>query len=117
MTFFIFYVIIYKNYKKEKEQFKREIEQYKQENAKLTDQNLKLKMRKNVLEKELKSQKEELVSKIKILIEKSDNDEKLIIAMKNELLKKGNNIGTIFFFATQFQISAAKNVQLKYKSQ
>ena len=89
-------LVPYSDYKKEKEQFKKEIEQYKQENAKLTDQNLKLKMRKNVLEKELKSQKEELVSKIKILIEKSDNDEKLIIAMKNELLKKGTNIGNYF---------------------
>ncbi len=44
--------------------------------------NSKLKTRKNVLEKELKDQKEQLTDKIKILLEKSDNDEKLITAMK-----------------------------------
>lgn len=93
-------LVPYSDYKKEKEQFKKEIEQLKGDNTKLTDQNSKLKMRKNVLEKELKTQKEELVSKIKILIEKSDNDEKLIVAMKNELLKKGINVGGYFEDAT-----------------
>jgi predicted S18 family serine protease len=46
------------------------------------------------------SQKEQLTDKIKILLEKSDNDEKLITAMKNELLKKGVNIGNYFEDAT-----------------
>ena len=62
--------------------------------------NSKLKSRKNVLEKELKDQKEQLTDKIKILLEKSYNDEKLITAMKNELLKKGVNIGNYFEDAT-----------------
>jgi chromosome segregation ATPase len=89
-------LIPYSDYKREKDAMKKEIDTNKNDIAKLTDQNNKLKLRKNVLEKELKTQKDELTQKIKILIEKSDNDEKLINAMKNELMKKGSNIGSYF---------------------
>ena len=93
-------VIPYQTYKKDKDNLSKEIENKKNEIKKLNDMNSKLKSRKNVLEKELKDQKEQLTDKIKILLEKSDNDEKLITAMKNELLKKGVNIGNYFEDAT-----------------
>ena len=93
-------VIPYQTYKKDKDNLNKEIENKKNEIKKLNDMNSKLKSRKNVLEKELKDQKEQLTDKIKILLEKSDNDEKLITAMKNELLKKGVNIGNYFEDAT-----------------
>ena len=76
-----------------------------------------MKVRRNVLEKELKSQKEKLTDKIKILIEKSDNDEKLIEAMKNELLKKGINVGNHYeneTFNLKQEINKL-NAQLKEK--
>ena len=93
-------VIPYQTYKKDKDNLNKEIENKKNEIKKLNDMNSKLKSRKNVLEKELKDQKEQLTDKIKILLEKSDKDEKLITAMKNELLKKGVNIGNYFEDAT-----------------
>ena len=89
-------VVPYSSYKKEKENLLKEIEKGRVELNKIKEQNSKLKSRKNVLEKELTSQKEQLTDKIKILLEKSDNDEKLIVAMKNELLKKGVNIGNYY---------------------
>ena len=58
-----------------------------------------------------------MTNKIKILIEKSDNDEKLINAMKNELLKKGANVGNHHeneTFNLKQQISKLKD-QLKEK--
>ena len=89
-------VVPYSSYKKEKDNLLKEIEKGRTELNKIKEQNSKLKSRKNVLEKELTSQKEQLTDKIKILLEKSDNDEKLIVAMKNELIKKGVNIGNYF---------------------
>ena len=86
-------IIPYSQYKREKEEMTVSLEKVKNELSQINEQNNKLKVRRNVLEKELKSQKEKLTDKIKILIEKSDNDEKLIEAMKNELLKKGINVG------------------------
>ena len=77
-------MIPYSQYKKEREEMQFTIDKTKKDLNSLTEQNSKLKSRRNVLEKELKSQKEQLTDKIKILIEKSDNDEKLITALKNE---------------------------------
>ena len=93
------------------------LEKTKKELNQMSEQNNKLKLRRNVLEKELKSQKEQLTDKIKILIEKSDNDEKLITAMKNELLKKGVNVGNYYeteTFNLKQQISKLKD-QLREK--
>ena len=81
-------VVPFNQYKKEKEDFKKEIQLLSQEKEKLNSENNKLKSRKDVLEKELKSQKESLTSKLKILLEKNDNDEKLINALNRELEKK-----------------------------
>jgi hypothetical protein len=83
-------MISYSEYKKEKEKLNSEIEKLKEENAKFSQENSRFKTRNNVLEKELRSQKEDLHSKIKILIEKSDNDEKLILALNKELEKRGS---------------------------
>ena len=58
-----------------------------------------------------------MTDKIKILIEKSDNDEKLISALKNELLKKGINVGNYYeneTFNLKQQISKLKD-QLREK--
>ena len=110
-------IIPYSQYKKEKEEMMNSLEKTKKEISQLNEQNNKLKLRRNVLEKELKSQKEQLTDKIKILIEKSDNDEKLITAMKNELLKKGINVGNHYeneTFNLKQQISKLKD-QLKEK--
>jgi len=110
-------IIPYSQYKKEKEEMTNNLEKTKEELNKMTEKNNKLKLRRNVLEKELKSQKEQLTDKIKILIEKSDNDEKLINAMKNELLKKGVNVGNYYeneTFNLKQQISKLKD-QLKEK--
>ena len=82
----------YSDYKKEKESFKQEIERLKEENAKVAYEYSRVKIRINVLEKELRTQKDDLTSKIKILIEKSDNDEKLILALNKELEKRGRGI-------------------------
>lgn len=93
------------------------IEKVKKDLNQITEQNSKLKSRRNVLEKELKSQKEQLTDKIKILIEKSDNDEKLITALKNELLKKGVNVGNFYeneTFNLKQEISKLRD-QLKQK--
>ena len=93
------------------------IEKVKKDLNQITEQNSKLKSRRNVLEKELKSQKEQLTEKIKILIEKSDNDEKLITALKNELLKKGVNVGNFYeneTFNLKQEISKLRD-QLKQK--
>ena len=76
-------------YKKEKEAFKSEIDRLKEDNSKLTNESSKAKSRTTVLEKEIKHQKEDLTAKLKILIEKSDNDEKLINALNKELERKG----------------------------
>lgn len=83
-------MISYSEYKKEKEKLNSEIEKLKDENSKYLLESSRLKTRNNVLEKELRSQKEDLHSKIKILIEKSDNDEKLILALNKELEKTGS---------------------------
>ena len=110
-------IIPYSQYKKEKEEMINNLEKTKEDLIRVTEQNNKLKLRRNVLEKELKSQKEQLTDKIKILIEKSDNDEKLITAMKNELLKKGVNVGNYYeneTFNLKQQISKLKD-QLKEK--
>ena len=110
-------MIPYSQYKKEKEEMINSLEKTKEDLNKITEQNNKLRLRRNVLEKELKSQKEQLTDKIKILIEKSDNDEKLINAMKNELLKKGVNVGNYYeneTFNLKQQISKLKD-QLKEK--
>ena len=110
-------IIPYSQYKKEKEEMMNSLEKTKEDLNRVTEQNNKLKVRRNVLEKELKSQKEQLTDKIKILIEKSDNDEKLITAMKNELLKKGINVGNYYeneTFNLKQQISKLKD-QLKEK--
>ena len=110
-------IIPYSQYKKEKEEMTNSLEKTKRELSQMSEQNNKLKLRRNVLEKELKSQKEQLTDKIKILIEKSDNDEKLIEAMKNELLKKGVNVGNYYeneTFNLKQQISKLKD-QLKEK--
>jgi hypothetical protein len=110
-------MITYSQYKKEREELQNKIEKTKNDMNQLTDQNNKLKSRRNVLEKELKSQKEQLTEKIKILIEKSDNDEKLITALKNELLKKGVNVGNFYeneTFNLKQEISKLRD-QLKLK--
>ena len=110
-------MIPYSQYKKEREELQNKIEKTKNDMNQLTDQNNKLKSRRNVLEKELKSQKEQLTDKIKILIEKSDNDEKLITALKNELLKKGVNVGNFYeneTFNLKQEISKLRD-QLKQK--
>ena len=110
-------IIPYSQYKKEKEEMMNNLEKTKDDLNKMTEKNNKLKLRRNVLEKELKSQKEQLTDKIKILIEKSDNDEKLITAMKNELLKKGVNVGNFYeneTFNLKQEISKLKD-QLKEK--
>ena len=110
-------MIPYSQYKKEREELQNKIEKAKKDMNQLTEQNNKLKSRRNVLEKELKSQKEQLTDKIKILIEKSDNDEKLITALKNELLKKGINVGNFYeneTFNLKQEISKLRD-QLKQK--
>ena len=110
-------MIPYSQYKKEREELQNTIEKDKKDMNQLTEQNNKLKSRRNVLEKELKSQKEQLTDKIKILIEKSDNDEKLITALKNELLKKGVNVGNFYeneTFNLKQEISKLRD-QLKQK--
>ena len=110
-------MIPYSQYKKEREELQNTIEKAKKDMNQLTEQNNKLKSRRNVLEKELKSQKEQLTDKIKILIEKSDNDEKLITALKNELLKKGVNVGNFYeneTFNLKQEISKLRD-QLKQK--
>jgi chromosome segregation ATPase len=110
-------IIPYSQYKKEREEMTVSLEKVKNELSQINEQNNKLKVRRNVLEKELKSQKEKLTDKIKILIEKSDNDEKLIEAMKNELLKKGINVGNHFeneTFNLRQEINKL-NAQLKEK--
>ena len=110
-------MIPYSQYKKEREDLQNTIEKAKKDLSQLTEQNNKLKSRRNVLEKELKSQKEQLTDKIKILIEKSDNDEKLITALKNELLKKGVNVGNFYeneTFNLKQEISKLRD-QLKQK--
>ena len=110
-------IIPYSQYKKEKEELTVSLEKVKNELSQINEQNNKLKVRRNVLEKELKSQKAKLTDKIKILIEKSDNDEKLIEAMKNELLKKGINVGNHYeneTFNLKQQINKL-NAQLKEK--
>ena len=110
-------MIPYSQYKKEREEMQNNIEKVKKDLNQITEQNSKLKSRRNVLEKELKSQKEQLTDKIKILIEKSDNDEKLITALKNELLKKGVNVGNFYeneTFNLKQEISKLRD-QLKQK--
>lgn len=85
-------VISYNDYKKEKEQMKNEIDKLKEDNAKIITELSRAKSRKEVLEKELKQQKDDLTTKIKILLEKSDNDERLIAALNKELEKRGSRI-------------------------
>jgi hypothetical protein len=84
----------YSEYKKEKEQFKVEMDKLKDDNTKLSTELSRNKTRKDLLEKEIKQQKDDLTCKIKILLEKNDNDEKLILALTKELDKKGSSIAT-----------------------
>ena len=109
-------VIPFTQYKKEKEEFKKEIIALSTDKEKLNTENSKLKSRKDVLEKELKNQKESLTSKIKILLEKTDNDEKLIVALNKELEKKtGKSItGEDVQFNLKQEISGLRE-QLKDK--
>ncbi len=83
---------LFQEYKKEKEKLNFEIDKLKEENLKINTDYNRIKIRKEGLEKEVKSQKEDLTSKIKILLEKSDNDEKLIAALNRELEKKGRGL-------------------------
>jgi len=85
---------LYQEYKREKERLNTEVEKLKEENSKITIDYNRVKLRKEALEKEVKQQKEDLTSKIKILLEKSDNDEKLILALNRELEKKGKGLFT-----------------------
>lgn len=78
--------MMYKNDpKKEKEMLKQENDKLKEENSKILLETSRLKSRKDVLEKEIKFQKEDFTNKIKILLEKSDNDEKLIAVLNREM--------------------------------
>jgi FtsZ-binding cell division protein ZapB len=78
--------IVYKNDpKKEKEMLKQENERLKEENNKISVESSRIRSRKEVLEKEIKYQKEDFTNKIKILLEKSDNDEKLITVLNREM--------------------------------
>jgi hypothetical protein len=86
--------VSFSEYKKEKEQYKLEIEKLNQDNTKLTSDLGRYRSRKEVLEKELKSQKDDLTAKIRVLLEKNDNDEKLISALTKELQKKGSAVAT-----------------------
>jgi hypothetical protein len=86
--------VAFSEYKKEKEQFKQDLDKLSQDNMKLTTDLGRFKSRKDVLEKELKSQKDDLTGKLRILLEKNDNDEKLIGALTKELEKKGSSIAT-----------------------
>jgi hypothetical protein len=86
--------VTFTEYKKEKEQFKQEIEKLNQDIMKLTSEVSRFRLRKDVLEKELKGQKDDLTGKLKILLDKNDNDEKLIAALTKELEKRGSNIGS-----------------------
>lgn len=80
--------MIYKNDpKKEKEILKQENERLKEENNKIAVESSRVRSRKEVLEKEIKFQKEDFTNKIKILLEKSDNDEKLIAVLNREMEK------------------------------
>jgi hypothetical protein len=83
---------LYQEYKREKEKLNSEIDKLKEENTKTTTDLNRVKIRKEALEKDVKQQKEDLTSKIKILLEKSDNDEKLILALNRELEKKGKGM-------------------------
>ncbi len=85
---------LYQEYKREKEKLTCEIDKFKEENTKITTDYNRVKLRKEALEKEIKQQKEDLTSKIKILLEKSDNDEKLLLALNRELEKKGKGMFT-----------------------
>lgn len=79
---------MYKNDpKKEKEILKQENERLKEENNKIAVESSRVRSRKEVLEKEIKYQKEDFTNKIKILLEKSDNDEKLIAVLNREMEK------------------------------
>lgn len=80
--------IPFTQYKKEKESMKSEISNLTIEKDKHFGELQKMKLRKDVLEKELRLQKENLTSKIKLLLEKSDNDEKIINVLNKELEKK-----------------------------
>jgi hypothetical protein len=78
--------MMYKNDpKKEKEMLKQENDKLKEENSKILIETSRIKSRKDVLEKEIKFQKEDFTNKIKILLEKSDNDEKLIAVLNREM--------------------------------
>lgn len=80
--------VAYAAYKKEKDEWKAKDDKQSEQIARLSEELSKTKVRREVLEKEKKSQKEDLTNKLKILIEKSDNDEKLINALNRELEKK-----------------------------
>jgi len=80
--------------KKEKEQLRSDNEKFKEENSKLLIDISKVKSRKEVLERELKTQKDDYINKMKILIDKSDNDEKLISALYKEFDKLREMHGT-----------------------
>ena len=111
-------LVPFNQYKKEKDSFKADIIGLQSDKEKLLSENVKLKSRKEVLEKELKFQKESLTSKIKLLLEKSDNDEKLINAMNKELEKKtGKSItGQDVLFNLQQEILSLRD-KLKSKTE
>lgn len=111
-------LVPFNQYKKEKDSFKADIIGLQSDKEKLLSENVKLKSRKEVLEKELKFQKESLTSKIKLLLEKSDNDEKLINAMNKELEKKtGKSItGQDVLFNLQQEILSLRD-KLKAKTE
>lgn len=109
-------LIPYSQYKKEKESFKSEITGLQESKTKLTLENSKLKSRKDVLEKELKQQKDAMTAKLKLLIEKSDNDEKLINALNSELEKKtGKSLlgGDVMFNLQQEILSLREKLRKK----
>ena len=110
--------IQFSQYKKEKEQYKKDIENLTVEKEKLIQENLRFKSRKEVLERELKLQKESLTSKLKVLIEKNDNDEKLINILNKELEKRtGKNIqGDDVVFNLKQEILSLKE-KLKIKTE
>lgn len=102
-------VVPFSEYKKEKESLKFEIEKLREDNGKLVSEYSRFKSRTQVLEKELKQQKDDLTQKIKILIEKSDNDEKLIFALNKELEKKGSRVMNFDYENSSFNLQQEIN--------
>lgn len=83
-----------KERREETEQLKLQAEALKAENDALNDKVKAVSSRKNILEKEIKELKNELERNKAILLEKSDNDDKYIHALKKELDKLKSQGGT-----------------------